>query len=80
MAEARLLSERAARVDQDVLVPAEVAWRAARTSFREGAGDVLRLLDAERVYGEARREALNLKLEATLAQVRARLALGEEWP
>ena len=80
VAEARLLSERAARVDRDVLVPAEIAWRAARTSFREGAGDVLRLLDAERVFGDARREALNLKLEAALAQVRARLALGEEWP
>ena len=80
VAEARLLAERAVRVEQDVLVPAEVAWRAALTSFREGAGDVLRLLDAERVYGEARRDAQDLKLGAALAQVRARLALGEELP
>ena len=79
-AEARLLSDRAAHVEHDVLRPAEIAWRAARTSFREGAGDVLRLLDAERVYGDARREASDLKLEATLAQVRARLASGEERP
>ena len=78
LTEARLLADRAARVEQDVLVPAEIAWRAARASLREGAGDVLRLLDAERVYGDARREANDLKLEAALAHARARLALGED--
>jgi cobalt-zinc-cadmium efflux system outer membrane protein len=80
LAEAQLLSDRAGRVERDVLVPAEIAWRAARSSFQEGAGDVLRLLDAERVYGDARREASDLRLEAVLAQVRAQLALGDKQP
>jgi cobalt-zinc-cadmium efflux system outer membrane protein len=80
IAAARLLVERAATLDRDVLAPAEIARRAARTSFQEGEGDVLRLLDAERVYGDAQRDASDVRLEAVLAVLRARIVLGEEWP
>jgi cobalt-zinc-cadmium efflux system outer membrane protein len=80
IAEARLLAERAATVASDVMEPAGVARRAARTSFREGAGDVLRLLDAERVFGDAQLQATDVRIEAALAMIRARVVLGEDWP
>jgi outer membrane protein TolC len=54
--------------------------RAARASFREGATDTLRLVDAERVYAEARRETQDLKLDALEASIEALLVLGQELP
>lgn len=72
------LASRATRVEADLITPATVVRQAARASFREGSSDILRLVDAERVWLEARREALDLTLEATRAAIRARLALGEE--
>ena len=72
------LQERAARVERDLLQPAEVVRTAAQATFREGGGDVLRLVDAERVYLEARRDALDLRLDAVVACLRVRLALGQE--
>ena len=58
--------------------PAEEARRSALAAFREGATDVLRVVDAERTNTEARREALDLTVEAFLASGRARLAAGLE--
>lgn len=75
---ARILGDRARRVDDDLLKPAEVVRTAARAAFREGASDILNLVDAERVYVDARREALQLKLDAIAAAIQARLVLGEE--
>lgn len=75
---AAALAERAQQVERDFLVPADIVRRAARSAFREGGGDVLRLVDAERVYIDSQREALDLRLEAVFAAVRARLALGRE--
>jgi hypothetical protein len=40
--------------------------------------DVLKLIDAERVYGELRRVALDLQLEAIGSAIEARIALGED--
>ncbi len=74
----RLLSEQAARVEHDLVQPAAVAQRAARAAFREGTGDALALVDADRVYLDTRREALDLQLDASAASLRARLALGED--
>jgi cobalt-zinc-cadmium efflux system outer membrane protein len=68
----------AAAADARLVAPAEVVRQAARASFREGAFDALRVVDAERAWLEARREAVGLALDAVLADVRARLALGEE--
>jgi cobalt-zinc-cadmium efflux system outer membrane protein len=75
---ARELQGRLARLDEDLVRPAEEARRSALAAFREGASDVLRVVDAERTNTEARREALDLTVEAFLASGRARLAAGLE--
>jgi cobalt-zinc-cadmium efflux system outer membrane protein len=75
---ARLLDARARRVDDELLRPAEVVRVAARSAFREGAADILSLVDAERVYLEARREALLVRLDALAAAIEVRVMLGEE--
>ncbi len=75
---AQALAVRAARIDADLLEPAGTVRTSARTAFEEGAADLLTLVDAERVYADARREALELKLDAFLSAVESRLALGQE--
>ena len=75
---ARELAERTRNIDQQLLRPAEIARNAARVSFDEGATNILQLIDAERVYTEARREALELKLEAYAKAFEAHLLLAEE--
>jgi cobalt-zinc-cadmium efflux system outer membrane protein len=75
---ARLLAAQADRAGTDLLTPAEGVRTAARSSFREGAADVLKLVDAERVYLDARREALQLRLGAFEMAAEARIALGKE--
>lgn len=75
---ARTLSARADRAPRDLLQPAEAVRSAALATFREGTADVLKLIDAERVYADVRRTALELRLEALAATLEARLALGEE--
>lgn len=75
---AQVLSSRAARAADDLLAPAEVVREAARSAFREGSVDILKLIDAERVYGEVRRVAIDLQLEAIASTIEARIALGEE--
>jgi len=75
---AAALGALAARVDDELLRPAETVRTAARSAFREGATDILVLVDAERVYVDARREAVQLKLDAIAAALEARLLLGEE--
>ena len=78
---------RARQVEQQLLYPAEVVRNAARTTFHKGVSDhkggsdILQLIDAERVYAEAWREALGLKLEAHTKALEAHLAVdGEEKP
>lgn len=75
---ARTLSARADRAGSDLLQPAESVRNAALATFREGTIDVLKLIDAERVYADVRRAALELRLEALAATLEARFALGEE--
>lgn len=77
---AAVLAAEAGRVQRELVAPAEVARRAARSAFREGAGDVLRLLDAERVFVDAASAAIDVNIDAVLATVRARIAAGEVWP
>lgn len=74
----RQLADQAARIDQALVAPAGVVRTAARAAFVEGRGDVLQLVDAERVFGDAAREALELRLDAALAAVHYGLALGED--
>lgn len=75
---ARTLSVRADRAAQELLQPAEAVRSAALATFREGTTDVLKLIDAERVYADVRRAALELRLEALAATLEARFALNEE--
>jgi cobalt-zinc-cadmium efflux system outer membrane protein len=75
---ARSLAARAARVEADLVLPAAEARRSALAAFREGAVDVLRVVDAERTHAESRREALDLTVEAFVTTCRARLAAGLE--
>jgi cobalt-zinc-cadmium efflux system outer membrane protein len=75
---ARALQNRLARLDEDLVRPAEEARLSAITAFSEGAVDVLRVVDAERTHADARREALDLAVEAFLTSCRARLAAGLE--
>lgn len=75
---ARALQARLAHLDEDLVRPAEEARRSAVAAFAEGAVDVLRVVDAERTHADARREALDLTLDAFLTSCRARLAAGLE--
>jgi cobalt-zinc-cadmium efflux system outer membrane protein len=80
MQSAQELTERAQKIDQQMLQPAEITRNAAHSAFREGAANILHLVDAERVYTETRREALALKLEAYTKAFEAHLLLTEKGP
>lgn len=75
---ARELARRATDAAAHLIAPATVVRAAARSAFTSGAGDLLRLVDAERVYADARLIVNDLAIEATLAAIEARLALAEE--
>ncbi|MBK9376264.1 MAG: TolC family protein [Holophagales bacterium] len=75
---ARTLSTRAEAATSGLLGSALGARGAARASFREGVSEVLPLVDAERVTAEAVRETLDLAVDARLATLAARFALGQE--
>ena len=72
------LAESASRVRRQLLTPAEGVRNAAQAMFREGATDVLKLVDAERIYADVRREALSLAIDAYVAAIEARFALAQE--
>jgi len=75
---ARTYAGRARSAETELLGAAVGARSAARASFREGVSEVLPLVDAERVTAEAVRETLDLAVDARLAALAARLALGQE--
>lgn len=75
---AQELATRARTIEEQLLHPVLVVRHAAQTAFREGAGTVLQLVDAERVYTEARRESLTIKLDAYAAVFEARLIMSGE--
>jgi outer membrane protein TolC len=75
---ARALQARLTELDESLVRPAEEARLSAITAFSEGAVEVLRVVDAERTHADARREALDLAVEAFLTSCRARLAAGLE--
>ena len=77
-AAATTLSGRAAEAHQLLVDPARGARDAARAAFAAGAMDVLRLLDAERVFIDAALVTLELEIDAVAAVIEARLAAGEE--
>jgi outer membrane protein TolC len=75
---ARVLEERASEVEEQLLVPATEARDAILSAFREGRSDALALLDAERVFADAQREALSLRGAAFTAAYEVRLLTGQE--
>ena len=75
---AHTMSARARLAPAELLAPAEDVRRAARSAFSEGATDVLKLIDAERVYADVRRVAVELRLDALMTALEARFAVGEE--
>jgi cobalt-zinc-cadmium efflux system outer membrane protein len=75
---ARAISARARMAATELLEPAEHVRRAAQATFREGTADVLKLIDAERVYADVRRVAIELRLDALITTIEARFAVGEE--
>jgi cobalt-zinc-cadmium efflux system outer membrane protein len=75
---ARDLAALAGRIEAAQAHPAAIVRTAARAAFDEGAGDLLRLMDAERVFAESTRDVLDVRLDAVLAAIDARLARGEE--
>lgn len=72
------LIRRSSTAAAQLVEPADVVRRSARAAFVSGAGDLLRLVDAERVYADARLTANELALDAVLAAVEARLARAED--
>ena len=75
---AEAMTAQANRAPRELLAPAEAVRRAALAAFREGAADVMKLIDAERVYAEVHRAAIELRLDALQTTIEARFALGEE--
>ena len=79
MTAAQELSGYALRAQEQILEPAVVARNAARAAFRDGAGNLLQLVDAERAYAEAHRDVLTLKMDAYEKAFAAQLlVLGED--
>lgn len=77
---ARRLADLAAGAGESLLAPAEIARSAALSAFTEGRVGALDLVDAERVYTEAKKGVLELESEAFLAAFDARLLAGQEIP
>ena len=72
------LSERARDVRARLVEPARGAREAARAAFASGALDILRLVDAERVFTDATLVAIDIEIDAVAAAIEARLAAGED--
>ena len=72
------LARRSGDADTRLVTPAAVVRSAARAAFESGAGDLLRLVDAERVFADARMAVNALQNDAILAAIEARLALAED--
>lgn len=78
----RLVAERllthARELQATLVAPARAARDAARAAFAAGSLDVMRLVDAERVYTDARLVTLDVEIDALAAAIEARLSAGED--
>ncbi|MDH4064542.1 MAG: TolC family protein, partial [Acidobacteriota bacterium] len=72
------LMARARDARASLLEPALGARDAARAAFSTGLLDVLRLVDAERVFTEAMLVAIDLEIDAVVSAIEARVAAGED--
>jgi cobalt-zinc-cadmium efflux system outer membrane protein len=80
LALARRLETEASLAQARAVVPAEVSTRAAESAFREGAAELLRVLDAHRTASDVARDVVDLRLDALRASLLLRLELSEEIP
>lgn len=74
--DARTAQEQLQMFETGLLKQAEQTLTVARTSFREGAASLLDVLDAQRVYGQALREYVQVQADLSIALVRLERALG----
>lgn len=75
---AATLAARAADLQATLVSPAAGNRDAARAAFAAGALDVLRLVDAERLYLDAVLASIDIDIDAVVAAIEARLAAGED--
>jgi cobalt-zinc-cadmium efflux system outer membrane protein len=75
---AEAMATQAANAASELVGPAAAVRASALAAFRERSTDVLKVIDAERVYTDVRRAAVDLRLDALLTTIEARFALGEE--
>ncbi len=75
---ARALAGQADRVRTRLMDPATAVRASTRAAFESGAADMLRVVDAERVYTDAQIVFHTLASEAVVAAVEARIAVGED--
>ncbi len=66
--------------ENDLATPALASRHAARSAFREGELDLVRLLDAERLVADVRLDTLALTLDALQASLQSRVLLGLPLP
>ena len=72
------LATAAAKVEAALIDPARTARDAAYAAVLEGTADVVKLVDADRAYVEARLDALSLLCDAVDAERQLALLLGSE--
>lgn len=77
--EAVARTEERRRLQEDVLAETELALRLAEVRYREGAADLLTVLDAQRSHFQAQDQALQIRLAAFEARLDLFMALGGGW-
>ena len=77
-ADAERLAAAATNLEALLLEPARIARDAAYAAVLEGSADVVKLVDADRAYADARLDALSLLADAVVAQRRLALMIGLE--
>lgn len=75
---AERLAAAATNLEALLLEPARIARDAAYAAVLEGSADVVKLVDADRAYADARLDALSLLADAVVAQRRLALMIGLE--
>ena len=76
-----MLAVRQAALAQETSGAAEELAQIAEVAYREGEVGILELLDAVRTAARARNRAIDLRLDARLAQIALERAVGDTlWP
>ncbi|MCX8072524.1 MAG: TolC family protein [Candidatus Binatia bacterium] len=76
----RALAARMLSAHEEMIEPASNVRRAAQVAFHEGSGEILALVDAERVYLEVRRTVVGTWAEAVFAAQTWRILSSDNGP